>query len=162
MAAQNGLVVTGEIEIEGALVAFERVALPAELKKGTKTAAQIMLAEYQANVDQVSVSGSMRDAAVVRSVKRSRVRFGHMVVILRDKLFKLYEQRTGKPPTRRKGDSEAFFYPVMVELGGVKVEGLKPLRRSLNDNANALKAEAAAAILRAVNHPKVKKAKKTK
>ena len=152
--------ISGALEIEGALFYFEREALPAEARKGTKAAAQLVLAEYQANVQEVSKSGSMRDAAKVVAMKRSRRKIGHKVKIDRNKLFKLYEARTGKPPGSRKGDSEPFFYPVMVELGGIHLEPKAPLRRGLYDNKNQILVEFSNAVLRAINNPKVKKKKK--
>lgn len=152
--AKTGLVITGIEEFEGNLTTFEKVAFPAEIRKGTRDAAKLVLEEYKARVPVKS--GSMRDAAVVRAVPRSRVKIGHTVKILRDRLFQLYEARTGKPPASRKQDDEPFFYPTMIELGAQEAEAQRPLRGALYDNEQAVMVEFSAGMLRAINHPKIK------
>lgn len=154
---QSGFVIEGIEEIDGNIVEFERVILPAELRKGTRDAAKLVLAEYQARcpVD----SGAMRDAAAVRAIKRTKGKIGHTVKILRDRLFRLYEARHGKLPNPRTGEDEAFFYPAVVELGDSESEGQSPLRGALYDNETAVKLEFSKSVLRAINHPKLKTAK---
>ncbi len=153
----DGFLITGELEINGAIETFERVALPAEIRKGTRAGAKLVEQEFKARVDVRS--GAMRDATIVRALKRSRQRIGHMVKIDRNKLFALYEKRTGKPPTGRKGEGP-FFYPAVQELGDKNNEPKRPLRGALYDNAQPVKHEVATAMLRAINHPKVKAKRK--
>jgi len=156
MAARGGIEVTGFAEFEGNLIQFERVVAPAEIRKGTRDAAKLINQEYRANQEEHSDSGAMRDASAVRAMKRSRVKIGHTVTILRDRLFRLYQSRKGRLPGSRAGESEPFFYPIVVELGDKDTEAEAPLRRGLYDNANAVRAEFAKSLLRAVNHPKIK------
>ena len=152
--AKTGLYITGVEEIDGRLMEFERVVFPAEMRKGTRDAAKLVLAEFQARCPVRS--GAMRDSAVVRAITRSRNKIGHTVKILRDRLFRLYEAATGKPPDKRKNDDEPMFYPAVVELGDKDNEPQRPLRGALYDNENAVKVEFSRGMLRAINHPKVK------
>lgn len=154
---RSGIVVTGLEEIDGNIVEFDRVVLPAELRKGTRDAAKLVLSEFQARCPVRS--GAMRDSAVVRSMGRVKGKIGHTVKILRDRLFRLYEARTGHTPNPRVEDDEPFFYPSIVELGDADNEGQSPLRGSLYDSETAIKVEFGRSVLRAINHPKLKTAK---
>lgn len=172
--AKSGITVTGLEEFEGNLTMFTRTVAPAEIRKGTRDAANLVLQEYKVRCEQHSNiventieggrgdanTGAMRDAAVVRAVKRSRIRIGHAVKILRDRLFALYAARKGHPPNPRRGEREPFFYPAMVELGDKDHQAERPLRGSLYDNETAVKTEFSKSLLRAVNSPKIKHKKK--
>lgn len=151
---KSGITITGVQEIMGNLETFTREVAPAEIRKGTRAAAYLVMREFQARVPVKS--GSMRDSVKVRAIKRTRKKIGHTVVLDRNKLFKLYEARTGKKPTARTGDSEPFFYPAVVELGDKDHQADRPLRGALYENETAVKHEFAMSLLRAVNHPKIK------
>lgn len=152
--AKSGIVVTGLEECDGNLMTFERVVFPAEIRKGTRAACKLVEQEFKVRCP--ARSGAMRDSTAVRAVPRSRNKIGHTVKILRDRLFRLYEARTGRPPGSRREDDEPFFYPAIVELGDQDNEAERPLRGALYDNENAVKVEFSRGMVRAVNHPKIK------
>jgi len=154
VAASKGYEILGVQEIDGRLETFVRVALPAECRIGTRAAAKIVHEEFKVRV--AVKSGAFRDASAVRAIKRSRKKIGHKVTIIRERLFRLYTARTGKPPGKRKVDDEPMFYVIVNEFGDEKHEPESPLRSSLYDNERAVKVECSQAILRAINHPKVK------
>jgi hypothetical protein len=157
--AKKAFTVSGVVEVQGALVRFERDVLPAEMRKGTRAAAKKVLEKYKLNAGEHADSGAMRDAAAVRAMRRSRKRIGHSVVIRRLKLFALYLARRGRLPGRRKGESQPFFYPAVVELGDSRTTAEKPLRSALYGNTAAVKAEFARAMIAAINNRLVKATK---
>lgn len=140
MASAVKVVVTGNREIDRALKRLENKVRNKAVRKASRNAAKKSLADYKQLVPVAS--GSMRDAAVVRGLRKTkstRGALGASVIIDRKKLFTFYEARTGRPPGKRKADSEPFFYPTVVEFGLDSKAPESPLRKSVFGNADAIR-----------------------
>lgn len=141
MAANKLVVVTGHKEIDAKLrsmpAAMQRKLVRGALRKSAKREQQ----DFKRIVRQEAYdTGALQRSTKIRATKRSRVRVGVSLVIDREKLFQEYEKQHGHKPTPRKGESEPHFYPVEIEFGDESQAAVRPLRRSLYDNADAYRA----------------------
>jgi len=140
------VIVTGVAELDRALSQFEtkvqgkyiRNALNKSIAKVEKSFKMLCPVGVDSEGND---TGVMRDATKRITPKKKRWEFKRALVIDRAKLMTLYFARYGRFPGRRKQDTEPFFYPAVVELGGPATTGQRPLRAALYGNEQQVKEE---------------------
>lgn len=140
------VIVTGVAELDEALAKFEDKAQKKYIRTALNKSIAIVEKEYKERVP-VGVdadgndTGVMRDATKKRTPKKKRWEQKRALVIDKVKLMSLYFSKYGRFPGKRKSDSEPFFYPAVIELGGAAGGGQRPMRAALYGNEQQVKAE---------------------
>lgn len=170
--ARQAVFVTGDKAIDRKLAKLEAKAINKLLPKAAKEAAQVTKEDYRRRVPVDS--GAMRDAittkvrrynhkantgqTIVRNGRKINVKrvvakdIGARVIIDRKRLAKeAGKKKRGKrslPIDRKRGGM--YFYPAVVELGGRKRNGRRPLTKALYQNEQDIKREFIQAMRRLV------------
>lgn len=153
----SSIIVTGDKELDRALGKFEAKVQKKYIRKALNSSIKIVEKEYKERVpvgtnEDGEDTGVMRDATKRRTPKRKRNTQGRSLVIDRELLMTLYFQRYGKFPGKRNADKEPFFYPAVIELGGIGRAPERPMRASLYGNEAQVKAEFVRALQEAVKN----------
>lgn len=141
------VVVTGDEELDAVL----RTLSPRLQKKFVRGALRKSMKRVKGEFEKIVrteayATGAYLKSTKVRSMKRSRSRIGMEFHVDRDKYFERYQAKYGKKPSPRKGETEPHYVPASIEFGfdlpnGTHVEAVRPQRRALYDNQQAILGE---------------------
>lgn len=141
------VIVTGLKELDSALLLFEDKVQKKWIRQALRKSIKIVQTDFKERcpigVDaDGNDTGVMREAATVR-VPKGKKRWEQKIALIIDKakLMTLYFQKYGMFPGKRKGDSEPFFYPAVVELGDSSGNAQRPMRVALYGNEQRVKEE---------------------
>ena len=140
------VIVTGVPELDAALTNFEAKVQNKFIRTALNKAIKIVEADYKERVpigtnEDGEDTGVMRDATKRRTPKKKRGEQKRALVIDCNLLMKLYFERYGRFPGKRRGDGEPFFYPAVIELGGAQGGAQRPMRAALYGNEQQVRAE---------------------
>jgi hypothetical protein len=141
------VIVTGVAELDAALLRFEDKVQKKWIRQSLRRSIKIVKKDFDERcpigVDEDgNDTGVMQEAATIR-VPKGKKRWEQKIAIIIDKvkLMTLYFQKYGRFPGKRKGDSEPFFYPAVVELGDANGNAKRPMRSALYGNEQQVKEE---------------------
>lgn len=141
------VIVTGVKELDAALLKFEDKVQKKYIRQALNKAVTIVEKDFKNRVPigvdaDGNDTGVMRDAAKKATPKsKKRWEFKRGLIIDKARLMTLYFQKYGRFPGKRRGDSEPFFYPAVVELGGPQGNAQRPMRAALYGNEQQIKSE---------------------
>ncbi len=150
------VIVTGIAELNEALSLFSVRLQKKYIRKALRNSLKKVQADFKERVpvgedEDGEETGVMRDSAKIRAKKRSRKNvLGLSLVIDRKTYMQLYFERYGRFPGARRGDSEPFFVPAAIELGGAEGDSQRPMRAALYGNEQQVKAEFISQLTEAV------------
>jgi hypothetical protein len=137
--------VTGLAQLDAKLAQLEPKLQKKFTRKALRAVAKKVVDAIKAIIQVEAFNkGVLYKAFKVRALKRSRGRVGVSMFVDREKLFADYTAAYGHPPNPAKGDEDPFYYLAAIEYGyqrkgGEKVTAIRPMRRGLYDNAEAMK-----------------------
>jgi hypothetical protein len=155
------VLVTGDKELDAKLKLLPKKLHDKLVKGALKSSGKILLAEYRGIVrtEAYDTGGMMRSASIKQAkLKRKDASSGKPVGVTlhidRNKLLAKKLKSTGKTGLRKQRDiidvhqadiDEMHYYPASIEFGytrknGTHVQGIRPQRRALYDNASKYKA----------------------